>query len=40
MEERQLIIKDCCVWDTSKSFAYLKGMPKNGQIRYCHIDNV
>ena len=40
LETRELVIKDCCVWDTSKRFAYLKSFPKNGDVRYCHVNDL
>ena len=40
LDKRVLCIKDCCVWSRKKCFLYLKSLPKNGEIRYCHINDL
>ena len=41
LDTKELIIKDCCVWaGTAKHFSHLKPYPKNGEIRYCHINDL
>lgn len=40
LEKKELMIKECCVWDqTNKVFYYLKPFPKNNQVRYCYIND-
>ena len=40
LEARELVIKDCCVWNKGKKFHHLKPYPKNKHPRYCHISGL
>ncbi|MEI6093577.1 MAG: tyrosine-type recombinase/integrase, partial [bacterium] len=36
--QEQLTIRDVVVWDRHRKFGYLKERPKNGEVRYCSIN--
>ena len=40
LAKKELIIKECCIWSKTKGFIELKAFPKNGQIRYCHVNDL
>lgn len=40
LNNRSLLIKEVVVWDKAKRFLELKSKPKNGQVRYCFINDL
>ena len=40
LKNRELMIKDCCVWSKTKEVVGLKPLPKNNHVRYCYLTDL
>ena len=40
LEERELLIKESCVWSRNKKFSHLAPFPKNQHPRHCYINDM